>query len=63
MHETIEVKVPAIPGIRDIVLREEILVSLNSAAADVRAETVYPLISRIPPPSPQVTLSCDKAPT
>jgi hypothetical protein len=63
MNDTIEIKVPAIPGIRDIVLREEALVSLNSASADVRVETVYPLISRIPPPPPQVSSSCDKART
>jgi hypothetical protein len=63
MNDIIEIKVPAIPGIRDIVLREEAFVSLNSASADVRVETVYPLISRIPPPPPQVTSSCDKAPT
>jgi hypothetical protein len=63
MNDTIEIKVPSIPGIRDIVLREGALVSLNSASADVRAETVYPLISRVPPPPPQFTSSCDKART
>lgn len=63
MPETIDIKVPAIPGIRNIVLREEALVSLNSASADVRVETVYPLISRVPPTPPQVTSSCDRART
>ncbi len=59
MSDTIELKIPATPGIRNVVLREESLVSLNSSSADVRIETVYPLISPIPPPPPQVTSHCD----
>jgi len=63
MNDTIEIKVPSIPGIREIVLREEALVSLNSASADVRVETTYQLITPVPPPPPEVTSSCDKART
>ena len=63
MNETIEITVPNVPGIRDIVLREGVLISLNDASADVRVETVYPLITPIPPPPLQVTSSCDRART
>lgn len=63
MSHTIEIKVPDTIAISQIVLREEALVSLNSASADVRVETVYPQILRIPEPPPQVTSSCDRART
>jgi hypothetical protein len=62
MNEKIEFEVPA--GLRippEIVLREGALVSLNSASADVRVETVFRL-RRLGEP-PQVTSSCDKAST
>src|SRR5262245_3672898 len=63
MNDSIEIKVSRIPGIREIVLREEVLVSLNSSAADVRTETIYPVITRIPPPPPRVNSYCESART
>jgi hypothetical protein len=60
MADTINIKLPVVPGIREIVLREEALVYLDSAAADVRVETVYPLIRQVHPPPPRVTSNCDK---
>jgi hypothetical protein len=62
MSEKIEFKVPdglIIP--REVVLREGVLVSLNSASADVRIETVFRL-RRLGEP-PEVTSSCEKAST
>ena len=61
-QEKIEFMVPE--GLRippEIVLREEALVSLNRASADVRVETVFRL-RRLGDP-PQVTSFCDKAST
>ncbi len=63
MPDAIEIRVPAIPNIREVVLREAVLISLDSAAAEVRVETVYPFISRIPPPPPRVSSSCDRTRT
>lgn len=63
MNDIIEIKVPRIPGILDIILREGVLISLISTSADVRIETVYPAIKRIPPPPPRVTSSCERART
>ncbi len=62
MNAKIEFEVPA--GLRippEIVLREGALVSLNSASADVRVETVFRL-RRLGEP-PQVISACDKAST
>jgi hypothetical protein len=56
------VRVPSVPGIRQIVLREQALVTLNSSSADVRVETVYQL-TQIPLPPPTVTSSCEGART
>ncbi len=60
--DNIEINLPNIPGVREIVLREQSFVSLNNDSANVRVETIYPLF-RIPPPPPQVTSTCDKART
>lgn len=62
MNDNNELRVPRIPGIREIVLREQAFVSLNNSSADVRVETVYQL-TQIPLPPPQVTSSCDGART
>lgn len=63
MADTVDFTVHNIPGISEVVLREGALVSLTSAAAEVRVETTYPAISRIPPPPPRVSTSCEAART
>jgi hypothetical protein len=57
------ISVPDIPGFSEIVLRELALVSLNNPAAEVRIETVFPAIVRIPPDPPRVTTSCESGST
>jgi hypothetical protein len=62
MSEKVEFEIPAghmIP--HEIILREEAIVSLSRAAADVRVETVFGL-ARVGEP-PRVTSSCERAST
>ncbi len=61
MIEGIESHIPEIVSVPYIVVREQAFVSLNSASADVRIETIYRL-QRIGDP-PQITSSCDQART
>lgn len=63
MNEDVDIRISRVPGVRDVVLREQAFVILSSDSADARVETKYPLISRIPPPEPEVTSACDKTRT
>ncbi len=62
MNENVEIVLPNL-GTREIVLREQTLVSLNKNSANVRVETIYQYPSLLiqPPPTPQITNTCDKA--
>jgi hypothetical protein len=61
MSEMIDIKIPSTPGVRDVVLTENVFISINSASADVEITTSHALISRNPPPPPRVTNHCEDA--
>ncbi len=60
MSEGKEIDIRAVPGVRVFVAREEALIALNPASADVRVETSQRLGILLPP---VVTQSCERAKT